>query len=101
MNEIFKLRKTSRVVRSSYKLNLDVTINNQVSFGGKSLRYYGPRIWNLFPFHVKSSENLKAFKNIIKNWSVACCKCRCVNVIKYQLIIFSYEKPVIEPAASE
>ena len=36
MNEIFKLRKISRVVRSNYKLNLDVPTINQVSFGGKS-----------------------------------------------------------------
>ena len=33
INEIFKLRKTSRVVRSNYKLNLDVPPINQVSFG--------------------------------------------------------------------
>ena len=39
MNEIFKLRKTSRTVRSNYKLNLDVPTINQVSFGSKSLRY--------------------------------------------------------------
>ena len=47
MNEIFKLRKISRAVCSNYKLNLDVPTINQVSFGGKSLRYYGPKIWNL------------------------------------------------------
>ena len=40
MNEIFKLRETSRAVRSNYKLNLDVPAINQVSFGNKSLRYY-------------------------------------------------------------
>ena len=40
MDELFKIRKTSRVVRSNYKLNLDVPTINQVSFGGKSLRYY-------------------------------------------------------------
>ena len=34
----------------------------------KSLIYYGPKIWNFLPFHVKASENLKAFKNI-KNWN--------------------------------
>ena len=28
-------------------LNLDVPTINQVSFGGKSLRYYWPKIWNL------------------------------------------------------
>ena len=67
MNEIFKLRKTSRAVRSIYKLNLDVPTINQVSFGGKSLRYYWPEIWNLLPFHTKSFENLEVFKNIIKS----------------------------------
>ena len=36
MNEILKLRKISRAVRSNYKLNLDVPTINQVSFGGKS-----------------------------------------------------------------
>ena len=41
MNEMFKLRKTRRVVRSNYKLNLDVVTINQVSFGDKSFRYYG------------------------------------------------------------
>ena len=74
MSEIFKLRKTRRVVRSNYKLNLDVPTINQVSFGDKSLRYYGPKIWNSLSFHIKSSENLEVFKNIIKNWSGVSCK---------------------------
>ena len=42
MNEIFKLRRTSRAVHSTYKLNLNVPTIIQVSFGDKSLRYYGP-----------------------------------------------------------
>ena len=66
MNEIFKLRKISRVVRNNYKLNLDVPNINQVSLGGKSLRYYRPKIWDLLSLHIKSSENLEAFINVIK-----------------------------------
>ena len=42
MNEIFKLRKTRRAVHSTYKPNLNVPTIIQVSFGDKSLRYYGP-----------------------------------------------------------
>ena len=76
MNEIFKLRKISRAVRSNYKLNLDVPTINQVSFGGKSLRYYGPKIWNLLSFHIKSSDNLEEFINIIKTWNGVSCKCK-------------------------
>ena len=75
-NEILKLRKTSIAVRSIYELNLDVPAINQVSFGYKSLRCYEPKIWNSLSFHAKSSENLDAFKNIIKNWNGVSCKCK-------------------------
>ena len=76
MNEIFKLRKASRAVRSNCKLNLHVPNINQVSFGDKSLRYYRPKIWNLLPFHVRSSDNLEAFKKIMKNWNDVSCRCK-------------------------
>ena len=89
MNEIFKLRKTSRAVHSNYKLNLDVPTINQVSFGDKSLRYYGPKIWNSLPFHIKSSENLEAFKDIIKNWNGVSCKCK---VCQYHYVLANYFK---------
>ena len=73
---IYKLRKISSAVRSNYKLNLDVPTINQVSLGGKSLRYYRPKIWDLLYFHIKSSENLEAFINIIKKWNGVSCKCK-------------------------
>ena len=76
MNKVFKLRETSRAVCSNYKLNLDVPTINQVSFGDKSLRYYGPKIWNSLPFGIKSSENLEAFKNVLKNWNGVSSKCK-------------------------
>ena len=37
---------------------------------------YGPKIWNFLPCHVKTSENLKTFKNIIKNWNSSTCNCK-------------------------
>ena len=60
MNEIFELRKTKRAVRNQCKLNLEVPIINQVTFGDK-IRYLRPKIWNLLPFHKKSSESLTTF----------------------------------------
>ena len=39
MNEIFELRKTKRAVQNQYKLNLEVPVINQVTFGAKSIRY--------------------------------------------------------------
>ena len=67
MNEIFRLRVTNRIVRSQYRLDLDIPIVNQVSFGNKSIRSFGPKIWNSLPPHIKSSENLETFKKLLKN----------------------------------
>ena len=72
MNEIFKLRKISRMVHSNCKLNLDVLTISQVGFGSKNLRYYKPKIWNLPSFHTKSSGNLEAFINF-KIWNDVYC----------------------------
>ena len=73
MKQIFQLRETNRSVRNQYKLNFTVPKVNQVSYGEKSLRYYGPKVWNSLPFHVKTSENLKTFKDIVKNWNGSTC----------------------------
>ena len=73
MKQIFQLRETNRTVRNRYKLNLSVPKVNQVSYGEKSLRFYGPKICNSLPLYVKTSENLKTFKNIIKNWNGRTC----------------------------
>ena len=76
MKQIFQLRETNRIVQTQYKLNFSVPKVNQVIHGQKSLRYYGGKIWISLPFHVKTSENLKTFKNIIKTWNGIQCNCR-------------------------
>ena len=76
MKQIFHLKETNRTVRNHYKLNLNVPKVNQVSYGEKSLRCYGHKIWNSLQFHVKTSENLKIFKDIIKNWNGSTRNCR-------------------------
>ena len=44
INEILKLRMTNRMVPSQYRLNLEIPKVNQVSFGDKSIRSFGPKI---------------------------------------------------------
>ena len=39
---------------------------NQMTFGYKSLLIFRPKIRNKPPYHIKSSENLKSFKELIK-----------------------------------
>ena len=80
MNNIFKLKINSREVRDKYKLNLDIPKWNQRTFGYKSLKVLGPKIWNNLPYHVKSSDNLDTFKNLLKDWDGNLCKCNlCKN----------------------
>ena len=76
MKNIFKERETNRLVREKYKLNLTVPKSNQFTFGTMSLKSYGPKIWNSLPYHIKSSESLTSFKNIIKKWNGINCECQ-------------------------
>ena len=47
--------------------NLHIPVHNQVTSGRKSLRVFGPKVWNSLPYHIKSSGNLESFKIIIKH----------------------------------
>ena len=48
MKDLFSLRETSR---EKYMLNLNIPVHNQVTFGSKSLRVFGPKVWNSLPYH--------------------------------------------------
>ena len=76
MKQIFELRKTNRNVPEKYQLNLNISNYDQVTtFGKKSLRIFGPEIWNNLPYHIKSSINLECFKSVIKNCDGVNCNC--------------------------
>ena len=78
--DIFKLRMKNRLTREKYKLNLEIPKSNQVRFGTKCLRHLGPKVWNSLPYHIKSSESLTIFKNLIKNCNGTVCSCKiCKN----------------------
>ena len=76
MNGIFKLKNTDRTTREKYDLKLEIPKPNQATFGTRSLRSYGPKIWNALPYHIKTSDNLNSFKAIIKCWDGSHCTCR-------------------------
>ena len=52
----------------SYRTPLDDCFcsYNQMTFGYKSLLICRPEIWNKPPYHIKSIEKLKSFKELIK-----------------------------------
>ena len=55
------------------KSNLDIPRRNKVTFGTKSLKFYGPKIWNALAVNIKTAENL--IKKLIKEWNSASCNC--------------------------
>ena len=65
MNNISKVIS----LREQYKINLKTPKGNQVTLGTKSLKVYRPKVWSSLPFHIKTSENLIAFKSLMKNWN--------------------------------
>ena len=77
--DLFSLRETSKLIREKYTLNLSIPVHNQVTFGSKNLRAFGPNVWNSLPYHIKSSENLESFKMIIKLWKGTRCNCKVCN----------------------
>ena len=54
IKQIFELRETNKKIREKYRLNLNISNYNQVTFGKKSLRISGPKIRNSLPCHIKS-----------------------------------------------
>ena len=75
MKELFQLRITNRPVRENYLFNMFVPKTNQVKYGTKSLRNLASKIWNSLPLQIKTAENLDIFKDLIKSWDGASCKC--------------------------
>ena len=75
LKNIFQSHETDRPIRTENKNNLEVLTTNQTNFGTNSLRFLGPKIWNSLPGHLKSSENLKCFKKMIKMWDGKECCC--------------------------
>ena len=75
MSDIFKEKLSQELPIDEYKLNLDIPKWNQVTFGTKTLKVYGPKIWNPLPYHIKNSANLKVFKTLSKTWGGVFCSC--------------------------
>ena len=47
-----------------------------VNRGEETVRYRGPKTWELVPEEIKASESLAIFKHRIKDWKPVGCNCR-------------------------
>ena len=53
---------------------------NTVKRGEETVRYRGPKIWEIVPEEIKKAESLAIFKNQIKEWKPVDCTCRLCKV---------------------
>ena len=56
-----------------------------VSYGTETIRYRGPKIWELVPTEIKESASLGEFKTKIKKWKPIGCTCRLCKSYIYNL----------------
>ena len=53
---------------------------NSVRHGTESVSFLGPKIWDLVPSDIKSSQSLSIFKRKIKKWVPLQCPCRLCKI---------------------
>ena len=56
-----------------------------VRYGTETIRYRGPKTWELVPQVIKASKSLKEFKQNIKKWKPEGCTCRLCKSYIYNL----------------
>ena len=66
VNEMFTYRDTTYGLRDT--LLLEQPKFDTYTFGYKSFKYYGSKVWNALPPDIKNSENLFIFKREITKW---------------------------------
>ena len=75
IKDIFELQNPSYNLRSSCNQFRRENIKT-VHYGLQSVRYLGPKIWELVPNNIKYSNSLSKFKKLIKSWKPEACPCR-------------------------
>ena len=68
MEHLFQFKSSinaNRSTRNPYDLQLN-SRPNQLTFGSNSLGSFGPQVWNSLSSEIKSAENFKTFKQIMK-----------------------------------
>ena len=78
LNEIFQERTLQYNLRRRNPFHIRRV--NSVYNGTESLSFLGPKIWNLVPEEIKTSETVDIFKNKIKKWTPENCPCRLCRV---------------------
>ena len=71
MKNIFTSKQNARVRPH----DLLVRSHNTATYGDKSLKMLGPKIWNAMPTEIKRETSLSKLKEYVNLWSGPSCKC--------------------------
>ena len=78
IQKLFPLQTASYDFRN--KRQWEVANVKTVSYGTETIRYRGPKTWELLPAEIKESNTLTEFKAKIKRWKPIGCECRLCEV---------------------
>ena len=51
------------------QIDFQITSVHSVFDGTESIKFLGPKIWEILPYEIKELECSKAFKKAIKQWN--------------------------------
>ena len=86
MNELSEQRNILYNLRSQtdFRTGTTSTVNN----GLKSMRYLGPKVWNIMPPDIRNPGNNEEFTRKIKCWTPKSCPCKlCLNYIPHAVYV--------------
>ena len=85
---ICSLFETKNIV---YKLRDESCLNQPLvrttTYGLRSIRYFGPKLWNMLPKSIKDSKDMESFKQAVSQWLGPVCNCSLCMHMKWHMIV--------------
>jgi len=64
--ELVSIRKSSRKLRSSSQIILQVPVSRVKSYGDCAFSVAAPTLWNKLPADIRNASSLENFKSVLK-----------------------------------
>ena len=61
-------RRAMKKTRADGNNDLVIPAIKHKSFGGRSVVYGGPKLWNILPKELKTCKNINTFKKLLKKF---------------------------------
>ena len=78
MNNVFEAKEESYNLRNA--TGLKRVGAKTVRYGTETVRFIAPKLWNMIPDAIKSSNSINHFKSQIKKWKPSNCSCRLCKI---------------------